>query len=219
MIKRVSERGECVYCGSKENITADHVPPKCLFPDPKPTNLITVPACEKCNNSYKKDDEYFRICVLTQPYNNPTGWKIWEEKVIRRTLRRSPSLRKRLLDNLIRVELRSPSGVYLGEGEALQFHVSRINRVVKRIVRGLYWYHYGSKLAPEIGFLITKDSDVSGVTDIINNYTDLSFIDKETFQYRHGIAAEDPDQSIWVLRFYTITTFLVLTGKDQSLFP
>ena len=219
MAKHGRGKSECIFCGSTEKITADHIPPKCLFPAPKPTNLITVPSCEKCNNSYKKDDEYFRICVLVQPDVSPTGWKIWNEKVIGSSLKRSLSLRKHLLNNLIPVKLRSPSGLYLGDAEALRFPVRRINPVVKRIVRGLYWHHFRRRLLPGVKFLVVKDPDISGIVDIIQNHTHLSSVQVETFQYRYGAAVEDPDQSVWLLRFYRATTFLVVTGGDRAAFP
>jgi len=219
MIKQGRRKSECIFCGSAEKITADHIPPKCLFPDPKPTTLITVPSCEKCNSSYKKDDEYFRICILAQPDVNPTGWKIWNEKVIGRSLKRSPSLRRELLNNLIPVKLRSPSGIYLGDAEALKFPKRRINPVVKRIVRGLYWHHCRKSLLPDIDFLVVKDPEISGIVDIIQNHTNLCSVEAGTFQYRYGVAVEDPDQSVWLLRFYGATTFLALTGGEKALIP
>src|SRR5947208_269514 len=60
--RKRGEVGECVYCGKVGPITMDHVPPRLLFPDPKPA-LITVPSCFKCNSSASKDDEYFRLVV------------------------------------------------------------------------------------------------------------------------------------------------------------
>jgi 5-methylcytosine-specific restriction endonuclease McrA len=32
MIERA--RGTCIYCGAKDNLTADHIPPKALFSEP-----------------------------------------------------------------------------------------------------------------------------------------------------------------------------------------
>jgi hypothetical protein len=219
MAKHRYRKNECIYCGSREKITSDHIPPKCLFPDPKPTNLITVPSCEKCNNSYKKDDEYFRICILAQLDVSPTGWKISNEKVIGSSLKRSPSLRKHLPNSLIPVKVRSPSGLYLGDAEALQFAERRINHVVKRIVRGLYWHHYRISLLPDVSFLVLKDPDISGVVNIIQNHTKLVSVEAKTFQYRYGVAAEDPRQSVWLLRFYEVTSFLIVTGADEAAIP
>src|SRR5262245_49333630 len=55
--------GECVYCGKFRPLTDDHIPPRNLYPDPPPDNLITVPSCRPCNGGTSKDDEYFRLCL------------------------------------------------------------------------------------------------------------------------------------------------------------
>ena len=54
----------CIYCQKNEATTVDHVPPKAMFPKPRPANLITVPCCDPCNKSFKNDDEYFLIMSL-----------------------------------------------------------------------------------------------------------------------------------------------------------
>ncbi len=57
--------GICVYCGRNGPVTRDHIPPKNLFAT-RPSNLITVPACEKCNRAACKDDEYFRLTITSR---------------------------------------------------------------------------------------------------------------------------------------------------------
>jgi hypothetical protein len=42
--------------------TMDHVPPKALFPPPRP-KLITVPACEICNGSASDAEEKFKVYI------------------------------------------------------------------------------------------------------------------------------------------------------------
>jgi hypothetical protein len=51
----------CAYCGSTSELTDDHIPPKNLFPKPRPENIITVKACKICVKDTSKDDEYFRM--------------------------------------------------------------------------------------------------------------------------------------------------------------
>src|SRR5437016_4846066 len=51
----------CYLCRKRPGTTRDHVPPKNLFPRPRPSSLVTVPCCEKCNNRFSKHDEYFRL--------------------------------------------------------------------------------------------------------------------------------------------------------------
>jgi hypothetical protein len=53
---------ECVNCGAAVDLTRDHVPPKNLFPKPRP-ELFTVASCRACNNGASEDDEYFRLTL------------------------------------------------------------------------------------------------------------------------------------------------------------
>src|SRR5438132_859881 len=55
---------ECCYCG-RPATTRDHVPTRKLFPQPRPSDLITVPACSVCNNSSSKDEEYLVHVILS----------------------------------------------------------------------------------------------------------------------------------------------------------
>tara|TARA_B100000900_G_scaffold405907_2_gene416147 strand:- start:244 stop:612 length:369 start_codon:yes stop_codon:yes gene_type:complete len=53
--------GECAYCGSKENLTIDHIVPQAKGGNNHITNVLC--ACEKCNKSkahYEWEDWYFR---------------------------------------------------------------------------------------------------------------------------------------------------------------
>lgn len=55
----------CAFCGQQfKGKTKDHVPPRGLFGENPKGNLITVPACVKCNNDTSKDDEFFRLIAL-----------------------------------------------------------------------------------------------------------------------------------------------------------
>ena len=81
----------CIYCGSTENLTDEHIPPKNIFPKPRPNNiqLVTVPACKECNRGYSKDDEYFRLtlCMSQNVGDNPEARK--NRDIIFRSLYRS----------------------------------------------------------------------------------------------------------------------------------
>jgi hypothetical protein len=71
----VNEPKRCVYCGSENDLTVDHVPPKLLLARPYPPNLLTVPACMTCNQSFQKDDEYTRtmLSIDVRAAKNPTA--------------------------------------------------------------------------------------------------------------------------------------------------
>ncbi len=59
-----NSRKNCIYCGGNEDMTVDHIPPKGMFPEPRPSNMLTVPCCMKCNQCFSKDDEYFRTVLV-----------------------------------------------------------------------------------------------------------------------------------------------------------
>jgi hypothetical protein len=54
----------CVCCGEPTDGGRDHVPGKQFFPDPRPSDLITVPACERCNEGFKLDEDCVRGILL-----------------------------------------------------------------------------------------------------------------------------------------------------------
>lgn len=79
----------CIYCGSVELIIRDHVPPKCMFPRPKPLDTVTVPACRQCNTSYQMDDEHFTVAMAAVAYpDDADAIQVWQS-MIRPMLRRS----------------------------------------------------------------------------------------------------------------------------------
>jgi len=59
----------CALCGIRPASTREHVPSKSLFPQPRPEDLITVPACADCNQGTQKSDEYFRktLALIVEP--------------------------------------------------------------------------------------------------------------------------------------------------------
>lgn len=73
----------CVLCGARPATTVDHVPPRSIFPKPRPSDLVTVPACFHCNNSQSKYDEEFRVFVSIQiGMENHTTEKLWKHEVL-----------------------------------------------------------------------------------------------------------------------------------------
>jgi hypothetical protein len=101
--QRRKRAAECYLCGATEDLTRDHVPPANLFPEPRPNNLITVPCCRSCNQSYSLDDEAMRVWLAAAATRSASGEQIWRERVVGRTFRRSPALRASFAQTAIRV--------------------------------------------------------------------------------------------------------------------
>jgi len=205
------KKKKCFLCGSNKDLTREHIPPKNLFRPPLPTDLITVPSCKKCNKSYDLDDEYFRVFVAGQGYNDEIGKWIWGHKVINSSLKRSPALNAELVKNITPIDSYSSGGIYLGKKEGIFFEVNRVNRIIEKICRGLFTHHH-----PEI--------DISGMNCDINRIN----IDKEklqilsslkresiggdTFIYWRGFDNQGSCKSFWAFLFYTSTMFIVSTN-------
>ena len=211
------DRTSCVYCGSKTNITSDHIPPKCLFRERKGLQLITVPACDKCNSSYKKDDEYFRIYASVDISRNKQGEKLWYEKVMGSTFHRSPKLRKTIISNItdISVNVKKLDGSIL-KGKILNLDSSRINNVLIRIVKGLYWYHYNKCLPSNTLFEVCQNPPIDDEIKGILLRTKFCTIGDEEFKYRHRRCDDDNFTSVWGLSFFMGAHFLVFTKLCDS---
>lgn len=132
--------GVCTYCGKTRKVTSDHVPPRNLFPDPPPPNLLTVPACAECNGRYSKDDDYFRIALTTveRAKGNPDRDTV--VKVVQRGMHKPEA--KRFAESFERemtvVPRFTPTGLYVGHARRIALDGARLDRVAARIVRGLY---------------------------------------------------------------------------------
>jgi hypothetical protein len=131
--------GVCVYCGQSVNqITADHIPPKNLFPNPKPSNLVTVPCCLRCNQQAAKDDEYFRTIMTMHGdvAKHPEAVRVLP--TVQRGLRKQGGFRKAFLTALRKAEICIPGGLYLGNTTVLSVDFERLERVASRIIQGLF---------------------------------------------------------------------------------
>lgn len=86
--------GYCIYCGGKPE-TRDHVPSKIIMDKPFPENLPVVPACDKCNQNFSKDEEYF-ACLIECILRGTTEPEKLKRKKIKDILNRKPKLKARL---------------------------------------------------------------------------------------------------------------------------
>lgn len=82
--------GFCVYCGG-EPVTRDHVPSRVLLDEPYPADLPVVPACEPCNGSYSKDEEYV-ACLIDCAVSGTAEPNVKGRVKIGRILREHPPL-------------------------------------------------------------------------------------------------------------------------------
>lgn len=217
---------KCVYCGSKEKLTHDHIPPKNLFPRPRPSNLITVPSCRNCNNTISEDDSYFRDMVIMRhdAGDHPEAKKVFNKSVFK-SLKRSQSKRytQRLINSIYDVSLYTEAGIYVGRRGAYNPDYDRLYRVTSRVIKGLYWFNQGVALPDYCLVKCYNDSELDNIThqDTLDRFVNLygpimrepanENIGNGVFEYWFRSATDVDHTTAWVLRFYESVVFCCFT--------
>jgi hypothetical protein len=125
---------------------------------PLPSNLITLPACKKCNNGFSFDENVVRAFIsLIGSHSHlikerePDGW-------LDRTLKRNPKIRK------IVEEARQPDGNYVLKGRLLE----SFRRVFFKTVQGMYYGLYNQLVLNSDLFLLSvEDQRQTSVENVI----------------------------------------------------
>ena len=137
----------CVYCGNRKGTTRDHVPPKNLFPKPRP-DLITVPCCERCRQGQSLDDEYFvrMIAIRNDVGRHPAIAPVIG--AIHRSFTKPSKIRftGALLRSMKKSPVYSKAGLYLGHAPSYDVDLQRLCRVIERTTRGLYFSEFKVRL-------------------------------------------------------------------------
>lgn len=140
---------ECYMCSSP-SVAPEHVPPKCIFPEPKDLppgtelrkNLITVPACPDHNLKKSLDDQYlFYVLASSHPINQighlQAGSKLY------RSIQHNPSLMNRMLSKSAPAIAVDQDGTF--ETRTLVAEGSRLDSVFQMMGRALYFHHFERK--------------------------------------------------------------------------
>ena len=217
MPKRKKE-AECYLCGGNGPATKDHIFPKCLFPQPRPSDLPTAPACPECHsNTLSKDEELFRVLAASgMAYEHSQGSRVWDQGVRPDLQGKRPGL-KSLLRRLVRErEVFSPGGIYLGSELCLEFDPERINNVLSKIAKGLYYLDTGQSL-PEDVVILAKYGDLNpeqltagDLGEAIRGANRIELGDQVVVRWRNTVK-DDPRQSLTWLVFYGTNAFLICT--------
>lgn len=215
----MAQKRLCAICGVNEASTLDHLPPRAIFPKPRPGNLITVPACFGCNHGSAKEDEQFRVYLSMQTgTDDPQSKKLWKQHSLS-TLRKNRKLHRAVLQGMRPVELRSEAGIYLGKRTAFKFPAHVYEKVMERTARGLYYHHYndilGSRVRCEVAFLRSLDEDFFKASA---QWPQID-IGNGAVIYRYSRAAESLLSSVWVFQFYGAHWALVETEPVPALNP
>lgn len=190
----------CCYC-HKPATTKDHIPPRNIFPKPRPNNLITVPSCKTCNEDPSLDDEYFGFIITAASAGHSQAEELFKKKVRKKT-KSHPALVKSLLDDMSRRDIYK-GNIYLGTQNELKIDGKRFNPIMIRITKGLYWHHFRKPLPVDHKIRVSKDPPNFDQTQLdILKTLEINFVGNDVFQYRFYQDPNYPLVTYWFFYFY-----------------
>jgi len=193
--------GVCAYCGAPSPTTRDHIPPKGIFPVPRPPDLITVPACEPCNLGASVCDERFLTYLsLHVGIDTPTTTKLWDR--VLPGIQRNRRLHRRLREEVEPVWLTTPSGVIHGRAYRGLWDSEAHDNTIERMIRGLYFHHYREVLGSRVEVKTYWYRELNdGMVEATAECEQRSIGDGQ-FVYRFGRALDASLHSLWLFQFH-----------------
>ena len=205
------KRDHCFLCGARDNLTSEHIPPDGFFLEPKPTNLITVPCCEACNNGHSKKDDLFRLVTSFAHNKNAAARLLWDKKVAPNTLaegRQKHEVRA-LVRNATPVTLRTPNGDKVFP--FISVPPEHILPSVIRITKGLLWTYHPEVDYKSTQFKVTQIHQyrVQEAVDCLGHTLHEERGDG-VFHFWRGFLSESPRYGMyWLFVFFGSCAFLI----------
>jgi hypothetical protein len=137
--KKQKDLGLCALCGEAPATTEDHLPPQAIYPKElrEGIQLHWVPTCAECNNGSSNDDEWFKAAMCFVGGATPEHEDAFVNSLAS-TVGHNNKIAKQIFSTAANVS------VSYGDGVAkpmvgVKFDEDRYNRIIEKIVRGLYW--------------------------------------------------------------------------------
>lgn len=216
-MSKKAEITKCVYCGREKETTKDHVISKCLFHSSyKKKNPIVLPSCGDCNNSFSKDEEYFRnfVCPLALGHSQDANTLF--SSTIKRSILRRPGIGYRVMSKMALVKLYTKSGIYIGQRTKITITPAdwrRYFNVLDKYIKGLFFFEFREVLP--IQYKIKHFWGRKEQLEIFNRINKWNTDNKEIFFYGYSFIPETYT-SIWVTIFYDKIFFISFVATDKD---
>lgn len=189
----------CCYCGTREATTRDHVPPKAVFNKPRPDNLITVPCCFECNNQASSSDEKFKAYLgIHIARHVGEAERLFKEGVLP-TAKHNQKLRRNIFNLMYPVNIATKAGIITGKCMAVPWHDEAHDITIERIVRGLFFHHYGKIIGDNA---IVNTYWFKEPQSILDDKLYETSIANGNFKYQYNKVDEAEFDSVWLFNFY-----------------
>ena len=209
----------CVFCGSAENITREHVISKCLFPDNyKKDRINTVTSCKKCNESYSHAEEKFRIFLVNQSTEKSQVAQDMLHTKITRSMKKSPGKAFNIFKTMFPVKISLPNG---GTEDKVAFSITENDwkghhSVLDKYVKALFYSHIGQKIPDHHEVKHVFISDTSLISHEIKSSLIWNLDHEHIYGYGYAVVPETL-QSIWTFVFYDTVIFQSFTAGPREL--
>lgn len=206
----------CAYCGKRPANTKDHVVPRCLFPGNLPANVLTVRVCLQCNREKSRDEDYFRDCLTMdiRSSQSANAQSVFNGKVLKSMGHRSCELAKDAALMWTIRPMRTKSGVVLGMKPSVPIAAGRVTRVLKFMLKGLYYRIEGKRL-PDSCTVHVKSVDWFGLKPLWRSFHEKGAAGpygyNGIFVCSYVRAAELEHATYWLFVFYDSIAFTIYT--------
>jgi len=204
---------ECYLCGEIKNLTRDHLPPKGIFRPPLPTNLITVPCCKKCNESFTLDDEVFIIFTAGHHAASADGIWVCNNKVSN-SFRRSPKLLNKFRKSMVKVSVYEDN--ILSHRNGMTIEDVRVERVLQRMTKGFIFKFYPNIPHNDLNYKVDMINLDKELVENLNRRMRYDERGNGIFRFWRAVAFDEPTSGIWVYVFYDGVCFSVEHNKNKS---
>lgn len=188
----------CCYCNEEVAITRDHVPPKAIFNKPRPGDLITVPACLKCNQGASVHDERFKVYLgMHVARFRGEGERLFKQSVLP-SVNHNRDLKRKIIENMEHITMIGNDGNSLESGTAVLWDSEAHDSVIDRVTRGLYYHHVGSAVPKHASIDI---SWFKARPEVDPDILETKIIAGGAFIY-HFAKLEESADSMWLYEFY-----------------
>lgn len=204
----------CIFC-KKLADTKEHIPAKQFFKGTPTKPLITVPSCKECNAGFQNDEDFFRQFNTGFLMDRSDKAKVLMENEITRSIKRKPALGLQMFSQMKLVDAYTKSGLYVGKMTGYYVSdsdIERINRIVKKIIQGLFFHEFKQYLPSDwkirIVWINPQKSKALDLEEIAKTLK-WNVIKDDTFAYGVNYVL-GTYQSIWIIDLFKIPCFYVL---------
>ena len=195
--------------------TVDHIPPKGLFPEPRPANLITVPCCYRCNQEHSGFDDQLRLLAASAIQRNSAGGVILERKVFGSTLakKRQMPFVGSILHSMQAVPA-YPNAVKFSVPAQDVF--AGVIRITKGLLRNFYpGFDYERSVFNVTYVGAGEAADSGSLMKAISERCRYEVRGERVFEFWRSVDAAQ-GRGVWMLAFYEAVVFIIMHESTQA---